>query len=882
MRRRFLIPEVVQTSAMDCGPAALTALAAGHGLEVSYAELRDRCQTDVDGTSIDVLEILARELGFDATQVVIPDDHLLLGDRPLPAIAIVVLPDGATHFVVLWRQVAGWIQVMDPAVGRRWMPVARVRDDLYRHRMPVPQTAWREYAGSEDFLGPLRARLDALRVSAGAVTRLASAATDDRGWEALGRLDAATRLTSALVDAGSLSRGESATGFLCDAMTDGRPVPDQFWSVGSTDPSPDGTDQVWIRGAVLVRIREPEATHESAGPRTPSPTSGSAHPEARASLSSVHRIWRVLSPGRLTVVSLMMGLALTGIARVAEAAVAQLLLDTGTGGQVATGATLGLIAAFLLTFLGIEWGVQHGLLAVGRAMELDMRRRILQRIPFLGDAYFRSRPASDLAERAHAVHHVRALPEVAGHLLRLAVQLLATLVALTWVDPGSLRWGLLLVAVAVGVPLVAQGPLVERDLRWRTHGGVLARTYLDALLGLVPLRAHVADRAVRNEHDRLLTEWTRTGRSVQRLAALSDGFQALLTLLLVGALVVSSVNRGVRADVGLLVLFWAMTLPTLGLELAAVLRRWPTLRNSVLRLVEPLTAELVDVEVQPGGEATGVDQPVSLELRNVVVQVGGHRILEGISLRIGSGEHVALVGPSGAGKSTLVALPLGFHRPVEGSLLVDGRDCDAEEAASLRPRTVWVDPAVALWNRSLADNLRYDHDVDPARSGVVETAGLTDVAASLPAGLDEVIGESGGLLSGGQGQRVRLGRALGVPRPRLVVLDEPFRGLDRELRHDLLGRAREQWAGVTLLCVTHDVSETVQFDRVLVVADGLIVEDGDPARLAADPTSRYRAMLDAESSLRTSGWGDIAWRRWDLTGGRLHETCEPSPKGAAP
>jgi ATP-binding cassette subfamily B protein len=437
-----------------------------------------------------------------------------------------------------------------------------------------------------------------------------------------------------------------------------------------------------------------------------------------------------------------------------------------------------------------------------------------------------------------------------------------------------------LLVVAVGVPLLTQGPLVERDLRWRTHGGVLARTYLDALLGLLPLRAHVADRAVRSEHDRLLVEWTRTGRSVQRLAALSDGLQALLTLALVAALVVSSVARGVGADVGLLVLFWAMTLPALGLELAAVLRRWPTLRNSVLRLVEPLTAELVDVDLGDPGSSTHGSGPVSLELRDVVVEVGGHRILDGIDVHIEAGEHVALVGPSGAGKSTLVALPLGFHRPSEGALLVDGTVCDAERLAALRSGTVWLDPEVALWNRSLADNLRYDHDVDPERSGAVRTAGLEGVVGSLSGGLDEVIGESGGLLSGGQGQRVRLGRALGVPTPRLVVLDEPFRGLDREQRHDLLRRARGHWAGATLLCVTHDVNETLDFDRVLVVDDGVVVEDGAPAVLAGDTSSRYRALLEAEERLRSGGWGSVTWRRWRLVEGRLQEGPEPQMDGS--
>ena len=81
-RRRFLAPEVIQTSAMDCGPAALKCLLEGFGIGVSYGRLREACQTSVDGTSIDTLETLAQSLGLDAEQVMMPVDHLLLSRSP--------------------------------------------------------------------------------------------------------------------------------------------------------------------------------------------------------------------------------------------------------------------------------------------------------------------------------------------------------------------------------------------------------------------------------------------------------------------------------------------------------------------------------------------------------------------------------------------------------------------------------------------------------------------------------------------------------------------------------------------------------------------------------------------------------------------------------
>jgi ABC-type bacteriocin/lantibiotic exporter with double-glycine peptidase domain len=120
-RPRLLVPEVVQTSAMDCGPAALACLMEGFGISVSYGRLREACQTDVDGTSIDTLEEVAVQLGLEAEQVMLPVDHVLLPEaQALPAIGVVQLPSGVTHFVVAWRGHGHVVQLMDPAIGRRW------------------------------------------------------------------------------------------------------------------------------------------------------------------------------------------------------------------------------------------------------------------------------------------------------------------------------------------------------------------------------------------------------------------------------------------------------------------------------------------------------------------------------------------------------------------------------------------------------------------------------------------------------------------------------------------------------------------------------------------------------------------------------------------
>src|SRR6185503_2177089 len=143
--------------------------------------------------------------------------------------------------------------------------------------------------------------------------------------------------------------------------------------------------------------------------------------------------------------------------------------------------------------------------------------------------------------------------------------------------------------------------------------------------------------------------------------------------------------------------------------------------------------------------------------------------------------------------------------------------------------------AIQLWNRSLLENLLYgaaDQSALRHPQAAIEGADLRRVLEKLPDGLQTKLGEGGALLSGGEGQRVRLGRALLRDEARLVILDEPFRGLDRDQRRSLLRRARQVWRHATLLCITHDVSETLGFERVLVVEGGKIVEDATPRLLA--------------------------------------------------
>jgi ATP-binding cassette subfamily B protein len=134
------------------------------------------------------------------------------------------------------------------------------------------------------------------------------------------------------------------------------------------------------------------------------------------------------------------------------------------------------------------------------------------------------------------------------------------------------------------------------------------------------------------------------------------------------------------------------------------------------------------------------------------------------------------------------------------------------------------------------------------------------------------------LLSGGEGQRVRLGRAICRGAARLVVFDEPFCGLERSRREDLLAAARVRWATATFLCITHDISQTMDFPRVLVVDKGQVVEDGAPKRLASQADTRFARLLMAEVRARARLDGP-EWRHLRLDKGQITERAPSRTPG---
>ncbi|HEV8581241.1 MAG TPA: ATP-binding cassette domain-containing protein [Thermoanaerobaculia bacterium] len=888
MRRAFLIPEVVQTSAADCGPATLKSLLEGFGVRLSYGRLREACQIDLDGTSIDTMEEVAAQLGLEAEQVMVPADFLFApAARCLPAIVVVRHPNGLTHFVVVWRRHGPFFQVMDPASGRRWTTAAHLSGELYRHRMAVPAAAWREWAGSAEFLDVQRAFLAELRIASKEAEEILAEALADPGWRSLAALDACVRMTRSLVASGGLARGSEAGRLLRSLFSRSREapeaaepaVPEAWWSVRPAPAGAEGEEQVLFRGAVLVRVRGRSGASLDAAQLSPELAAALTEPPSRPG----RELFRMLAAGGFFAPgAIALALLVAGLGVVVEALLFRSFFDLGRnlglGGQRA--AAIGVLFAVIALFLLLDLPIVRGAQRLGRHLEARLRVAFLRKIPRLGDRYFQSRLTSDMADRSHSVHRLRLVTDFGESFLRAGCELFFTLAGIVWLDPGSLPLVVAAALLSLGVPLVLLPRLEDWDLRVRNHAGAITRFYLDAILGLFPIRTHGAQKAVRRQHESLLVEWARAYLHLRGAEVVADtAVQIAINAIIIALVFEHLARRGLDGSI-LLLVYWGFKVLTLGhMLILSIATQYPSHRNVALRLLEPLGApeEPEEITVGVGAQHAAPAPGIGIVWQDVSVRAGGHTILEGIDTAVAPGEHVAIVGPSGAGKSSLVGTLLGWHRPAAGRVLVDGEPVGGERLQALRRETAWVDPAVQLWNRPLLENLRYGSadglalPIDDA----IRQAELVGVLRKLPEGLQTPLGEGGGLVSGGEGQRVRLGRAVLRPQVRLAILDEPFRGLDREQRRELLARSRRLWQHATMLCVTHDVGETLGFARVLVIENGRIVEDGPPSHLAAQPGSRYAALLAAERDVRMGLWESAVWRRLRMERGRLTEAAEP-------
>ena len=242
-----------------------------------------------------------------------------------------------------------------------------------------------------------------------------------------------------------------------------------------------------------------------------------------------------------------------------------------------------------------------------------------------------------------------------------------------------------------------------------------------------------------------------------------------------------------------------------------------------------------------------------VEFRNLSFRYQDERpILDAVSFDIPAGQKVAVVGASGAGKSTLVKLLFRFYDPASGSILIDGQDIRTVSLDSLRAAIGIVPQDTVLFDATLLDNIRFGR-VDASEPEVLEAirlAHLGEFVDTLPQGLATRVGERGLKLSGGERQRVAIARTI-LKRPPILVFDEATSSLDSHSERLILDALARISTGHTSLVIAHRLSTVVDADRIVVLEQGHIVEQGKHAELLAADGS-YAALWRQQQASSTA------------------------------
>jgi ATP-binding cassette, subfamily B, bacterial len=252
------------------------------------------------------------------------------------------------------------------------------------------------------------------------------------------------------------------------------------------------------------------------------------------------------------------------------------------------------------------------------------------------------------------------------------------------------------------------------------------------------------------------------------------------------------------------------------------------------RLSEALATLLIPHELRDHPEAEAlVTRGADVVFDNVSFRYpDGRKVFSALNLHIESGQRVGLVGPSGSGKSTLFGLMQRFYDVQDGRILIHGQDISRVTQESVRAAISVVPQDISLLHRSVMENIRYGRP-DASDAEVLEAAAAArcdEFIKTLPEGLATIVGDRGVKLSGGQRQRIAIGRAF-LKDASILLLDEATSALDVESEEMIRDALERLMRGRTVVAIAHSLPTLRSFDRIVMLQDGRVVEDGDPDKL---------------------------------------------------
>jgi ATP-binding cassette subfamily B protein len=503
-----------------------------------------------------------------------------------------------------------------------------------------------------------------------------------------------------------------------------------------------------------------------------------------------------------------------------------------------------IMAAFVIRGLA-TYGQAVTLARIGNNLVARYQRRIFDHLMKLGVGFFNDTRSGRLAAQIN--ENVNGIRDLLGMTLtsvaRDAVSLVALIGVMVFQDPV-----LSVMSLLIGPPLIYTVTYLMRRLRRATREAVQINSHLigamqEATQGIAIVKAFTMEdilaQRISNLVDGAEQKANRIARVSERLTPIAE--------ILAGFAVAGVIGyAGYRATAGGQppgTVFSFITALLLAYDPARRLARVQVgMERSLVNA--RMIYELLDLEPQqgdaPDAPAIHVEKG-EVRFENVSFAYAADApVLRNLSFVAEAGKTTAIVGASGAGKSTLVALLQRFYDVEAGRIEIDGQDISKVTKRSLRHSIAYVSQQPYLFEGSIRDNIRYGRldasDADIERAA--DQAAADEFIRQQPHGYDTPVGENGATLSGGQRQRVSIARAI-VRQAPILLLDEATSALDNESEARVQQALTDAMQGRTTIVIAHRLSTVVNADRIIVLEEGRLVEEGTHASLMADPHSVY-------------------------------------------
>ncbi|WP_165137002.1 ABC transporter ATP-binding protein [Rhizobium rhizoryzae] len=490
---------------------------------------------------------------------------------------------------------------------------------------------------------------------------------------------------------------------------------------------------------------------------------------------------------------------------------------------------------------------------IGNNIVAVYQRRLYDHLMKLSVGFYNESRSAHLA--AQISQNVNGIRDVMNLTITSTSRDLLTLIALIGVMI-SKDWILSLIVFFVAPPLLYALRYVSKRLRSATRESVEFNSHVvgamqETIQGISIVKAFTMEQELSRKVDSIIgsaeNRANRIARLSERTAPLTETFAGVA----ISSVLAYAAFRSIYNDVPPGAFFSFVTALLMAYDPA---RRLAKLQVNIERAVvnARMIYDLLDLQPMQREHPEAKDLVITsatVELRDVVFRYGPNEpVLRGVSITAEGGKTTALVGPSGAGKSTIIALIPRFYDPAEGTILIDGQDIAKVTKASLRNHIAYVSQQPYLFEGTIRDNIRYgrpaatDADVEQA----AKLAYAHDFILAQPLGYDTPVGENGVTLSGGQRQRLSIARAL-VRNAPILLLDEATSALDNESEAAVQKALETAMNGRTVLVVAHRLSTVVKADKIVVMAEGRVVEEGSHEELARRQDGLYARLNNLQA-----------------------------------